>query len=101
MSPGIGRVRLAAPARVVDVVDEVDRAGFTYGTLAGHPEAGEERFAVERRADGTVRLVIEHWSRPARWFTRLAGPLARLAQARATAAYLAAAERAARDSVDR
>ncbi|MFC6706428.1 DUF1990 family protein [Flexivirga alba] len=98
MAPGIGRFRLHAPARVVEVLEDGDRFGFTYGTLQGHPEAGEERFVVERRADGTVQLEIEHWSRPARWFTQLAGPLARLAQSRATAAYLQAAERHARDS---
>jgi uncharacterized protein (UPF0548 family) len=92
MSPGVGPFRLSAPARVVDVVDDRDQVGFTYGTLVGHPEAGEERFVVERRADGTMRLVIEHWSCPARWFTRLGGPIARWAQRRATGAYLRAAE---------
>lgn len=101
MRPGVGRVRLSAPVRVVDIVDDDDRRGFTYGTLMGHPEAGEERFLVERCTDGTARLVIEHWSRPARWFTRLAVPLARLAQARATAAYLNAAERNAQNSASR
>lgn len=92
MRPGIGPLRLLAPVRVVAVVDEADRQGFVYGTLQGHPEAGEERFVVERRADRTVLLVIEYWSRPARWFTRVAGPLGRFAQQRATAAYLSAAE---------
>lgn len=80
MSPAIGPFRLHAPARVVEVFDDGDRVGFTYGTLTGHPEAGEERFVVERRADGTMQLVIEHWSRPARWFTRLAGPIGRWMQ---------------------
>lgn len=33
--------------RVISVVDEPNRRGFTYGTLARHPECGEERFMVE------------------------------------------------------
>ncbi len=41
---GIGPVR--APCRVVYVIDEPDRRGFAYGTLPGHPESGEELFAV-------------------------------------------------------
>src|SRR5262245_54766773 len=41
---GLGPVR--APCRVVYVLDEQNRQGFAYGTLAGHPEAGEELFAV-------------------------------------------------------
>lgn len=101
MSPGIGPLRLRAPARVVDVVDDSHRVGFTYGTLVGHPEAGEERFVVERVTDGTMRLVIEHWSCPARWFTRLGGPIARWAQRRAIGAYLRAAELRAAESTPR
>ena len=41
---GLGPLR--APCRVVYVVDEPDRRGFAYGTLPGHPETGEELFAV-------------------------------------------------------
>ena len=41
---GIGPLR--APCRVVYVIDEADRRGFAYGTLPGHPESGEELFAV-------------------------------------------------------
>lgn len=39
---GIGSLRLQAPCRVVYAVDEPRRRGFAYGTLAGHPESGEE-----------------------------------------------------------
>src|SRR5258706_15091902 len=34
--------------RVVDVEDEADRFGFSYGTLSVHPEEGEESFTVTR-----------------------------------------------------
>jgi uncharacterized protein (UPF0548 family) len=40
----IGWVDVAC--RVVAVVDEPGRAGFTYGTLPVHPERGEERFEI-------------------------------------------------------
>ena len=44
---GFGSLRLQAPCRVVYTVDEPRRRGFAYGTLAGHPESGEEAFVVE------------------------------------------------------
>ena len=75
---------------MVYVVDEPDRAGFAYGTLPGHPESGEELFAVELRTDGSVVATIYAFSRPARWYTRLGGPVARLAQRLMTRRYLAA-----------
>ncbi len=42
----VGFGPLRAPCRVVYVIDEPDRRGFAYGTLPGHPESGEELFAV-------------------------------------------------------
>src|SRR5687767_6354528 len=41
MRLGIGRVSIRIPCRVVYVIDEPDRIGFAYGTLPGHPVAGE------------------------------------------------------------
>lgn len=84
----LGPWSIAAPVRVVDVVDEPNVRGFAYGTLAGHPESGEERFLVHRDADDTVRATIRAFSRPARWFSRLGGPLARHLQDRTTDSYL-------------
>ncbi|OLB81068.1 MAG: hypothetical protein AUI14_04670 [Actinobacteria bacterium 13_2_20CM_2_71_6] len=72
---GVGPVRLWAPCQVVWTVDEEGTAGWGYGTLAGHPECGEEAFLVTCEADGEVWLTIIAFSRPARWFTRAAGPL--------------------------
>jgi uncharacterized protein (UPF0548 family) len=78
-APGVlVRIRLGiftAPCQVVWVVDEPDRAGFAYGTLLGHPECGEESFVVERAADGTLALVVTAFSRPARWYTKVGGPI--------------------------
>lgn len=86
---GIGRFGVLAPCRVVYVLDEEDRRGFAYGTLPGHPESGEELFAVEYdRATAAVYGVVTAFSRPAAWYTRLGGPVARAAQRLAAEAYL-------------
>lgn len=68
-----------APCRVVHAVEESDRIGFTYGTLTGHPEQGEESFNVVLE-DDQVRFVVIAFSRPGRLLTRLGGPLNRVAQ---------------------
>ncbi|GHA88101.1 DUF1990 family protein [Streptomyces termitum] len=72
---GAGPFALGVPCRVVWVPEEEHRAGFAYGTLTGHPECGEESFLVELEPDGTVRFTVTAFSRPAVWYTRLAGPL--------------------------
>jgi uncharacterized protein (UPF0548 family) len=84
-------LHVIATCRIAWVVDELDRFGFGYGTLPIHPESGEEAFVVERDphdAAGTVRLVITAFSRPRHPLVRLAGPMARRQQARATQGYL-------------
>ncbi|WP_019929969.1 DUF1990 family protein [Nocardia sp. BMG111209] len=88
---GIGPLALTAPCRVVYVLDEPDRRGFAYGTLPGHPEVGEELFAVEYDpADDTVHGVVSAFSRAGSWYTRLGGPVARLVQHWMARRYLAA-----------
>jgi uncharacterized protein (UPF0548 family) len=85
---GAGRLRLAAPCRVVYVIDEPRRRGFAYGTLPGHPESGEEAFVVEQDEDGTVTFAITAFSRPASRLASAAGPAGRLAQGLITTRYL-------------
>ena len=56
----IGWWWIDAPVRVVEVIDTPALLGFTYRTLPGHPERGEERFTVSLEDDGTVSIgVIE------------------------------------------
>jgi uncharacterized protein (UPF0548 family) len=84
-------IHVIATCRITWVVDEPDRFGFGYGTLPIHPESGEEAFVVERDphdAAGAVRLAITAFSRPRHPLVRLAGPIARRQQARATQGYL-------------
>ena len=72
---------LPAPCRVVYVVDEPDIRGFAYGTLPGHPESGEERFAV--RYDPKTSAVfaeVTAFSRPGAWWSKAGGPFVVTAQ---------------------
>jgi uncharacterized protein (UPF0548 family) len=81
---------LAAPCRIVGVIDEKTRWGFAYGTLPGHPEQGEEAFVVSISPDETVLFEIVAFSRPGDPLVRLAGPLGRAIQKRGTNGYLRA-----------
>ncbi len=85
------------PCRVLQLVNEhaADGGqvaqGFTYGTLAGHSERGEERFVVEwNQADDTVWFDILAMSRPGHPLVALARPLARRVQRRFAHAAVAA-----------
>lgn len=72
---GFGPLRIDAPCEVIWTAYEPHRAGFAYGTLAGHPECGEESFMVHQDPDGTVWFEVTAFSRPAVWYTRLADPV--------------------------
>jgi uncharacterized protein (UPF0548 family) len=86
---GLGPLRAAC--RVVYVIDEADRRGFAYGTLPGHPESGEEMFAVRfDPATDEVRAEVVAFSRHATWWSRLASPVTSLVQRLITARYLKA-----------
>lgn len=77
--------------RVISVVAEADRRGFTYGTLARHPECGEEQFLVEYdEAAELVTARITAFSKPANRLIWAVGPLARRVQAHMTQRYLEA-----------
>jgi len=86
---GFRAVRLFFAARVTEVFDE-DRAGwwctgFTYRTLVGHPELGEETFASEKElATGRVRVALRSWSRPGTALARVFAPFVRRVQVRAS-----------------
>ncbi len=78
----------AFPVRVVFVVDEPTRRGAAFGTLPGHPLAGEELFVVERREDYSVWLTVRIFSRPAGPLWTAALPALRLVQALFVRRYL-------------
>lgn len=86
----IGPAWIEAPVRIVAVIDQPGLRGFAYGTLLGHPESGEERFTIRLLPDGRVEAEIRAFSRPARWFSRHAGPIGHVLQDRITQRYLRA-----------
>lgn len=89
----VGPLRIGAPCRVVLVVDEPRRKGFAYGTLPGHPERGEELFTVTLDEAERVVLHVTAFSRPARWWARVGGPVSRSIQHRVTDRYATALAR--------
>ncbi|HEY3503533.1 MAG TPA: DUF1990 domain-containing protein [Actinocatenispora sp.] len=88
---GFGPLRLWAPCRIVWFVDEPDRYGFGFGTLAGHPEHGEEAFLAEWTGEDDVYFHVTAFSRPAAWYARLGAAPARWLQDHVTDRYVAAA----------
>ncbi len=77
-------------ARFDRLADGVWKAGFTYGTLAGHPMIGEETFSAEKSlATGRISAALRSWSRPGILSARLTYPVVRRLQLRAGRAALA------------
>jgi uncharacterized protein (UPF0548 family) len=86
-------IAIAAPCRIVKVLNESDRWGFAYGTLPGHPEEGEESFTISAAEDSSVTFGITAFSRPSDRLVRLSGPIGRAIQKKATEGYLRAMRR--------
>ena len=59
---------LPLPARVVLLEQAEQRVMYAVGTLPGHPFSGEESFALERTADGSVWLTVRSFARPSAWW---------------------------------
>jgi hypothetical protein len=86
-------VDLFFASRVVATFDGEEsgiwRTGFTYRTLVGHPELGEETFVVEKTlATGRILVALRSGSRPGTWLARAAAPLLRRLQVAANEAAL-------------
>lgn len=89
--------KLLFAARVIDCFDarhdegpvSLWRSGFTYRTLDGHPELGEETFSVEKnRESGIVHVSLRSWSRPGTRLARAFFPIVRQLQIHASHAAL-------------
>jgi uncharacterized protein (UPF0548 family) len=88
-------------ARVTACFDHADggwwRTGFTYRTLVGHPELGEETFSAEKDLEsGRVQVTLRALSRPGTALARLFAPIVRRLQLHASARALDHLERLAR-----
>jgi len=101
---GLGPLRWQAPCRVLWSAEPVldggvpvpgQRAGFGYGTLRGHPEAGEEGFYAELTSEGLLFFKVAAYSRPANWFIAAGGPANRWTQELITRRYFRSAQRMA------
>lgn len=84
--PSLGTWAIS-PARILSTEDssvgDVHRFGFTYGTLPGHIECGEELFCVEwNTATDEVSYRIAAVSRPMHILCWLAYPYTRMMQAK-------------------
>jgi Domain of unknown function (DUF1990) len=72
------------------------RTGFTYRTLVGHPELGEETFSAEKELiSGSVRVALRAWSRPGTALARAFAPIVRRLQLHASVRALDHLERCA------
>ncbi len=96
LTAGLPRLGYELPCRVVWAATDGDERGFSYGTLPGHPESGEERFVVRLLPDGDVVYEIRVFFRLASTAARLAGPLSLALQRLGTRRYVAAIGKAAR-----
>lgn len=64
------------------------RAVLIYGTLEKHVERGEEAFEITMADNGQVTANIVAFSKPAKWWAKLANPVVRWVQLRITDKYL-------------
>ena len=92
--PPRGIASIVLSCRVVWTLDEPRRKGFSYGSLPGHPEAGEEAFVAELDDDGAVTFKVFGFSRRGTVATAATAPIARAIQRRTLTDYLHAAKAA-------
>lgn len=90
--PPRGMAHIVFSCRVVWTLDEPRRKGFGYGSLTGHPEAGEEAFVAELDDDGAVTFSVFGFSRAGTVAGAAAAPIARAVARRALRDYLHAAK---------
>lgn len=86
-APIIGPVHVLAPCRVVYVEETETCFAYGYGTLEGHPEMGEERFAISREA-GNCYFELAAYANAGHWLTRIGSPVTWKIQAKALDAYI-------------
>lgn len=91
----IGPMAVCAPARVVEVVAEPGRCGFSAGTLPRHPERGEETLILTHRDDDQVEFTVRAVAAPSHLGIRLATPLASGVQRKVAKRLIEAARTAA------
>lgn len=71
--PGVG-IRLLFGVRVLSVYRSATRAGFSYGTLSGHPETGTNEFSLSVEG-GALFASVHTAAAPGLFVTRLLAPV--------------------------
>lgn len=84
----VGPLAVLGTSRIVDVVDEPTRYGFTYATLPHHPADGEESFIIERQPNGPLTVTVTAVWRGAILANYLCPPLTDFLQSHAIELYL-------------
>lgn len=92
----VGPLTFSSPVCVLSVRTEERAVGYTYGTLPGGPEAGEQCFLVTWEADNTVWITIREFVKPGNWWIRFVWPYANAHRKRILGRYLAALHPATR-----
>ena len=82
----LGPLHIIFGCRIVYFIDEVNRYGFAYGTLLGHPEIGEESFVVQRTGSKTT-FQIRAFSKPSSFVIKATSPVGHLLQIKTTKSY--------------
>lgn len=70
-------VKCVFAVKVLQILREPTKVGFSYGTLQGHAEMGRSEFAFTLH-DGVIHATIHTSSSPGTLLTRLAAPLVTL-----------------------
>ena len=60
--------------KINEIIDEIDKKGFSYETLEGHVEKGISTFTVEEQ-DHKIIFKIQTFSKPGNLLTSLLGPI--------------------------
>ena len=60
--------------RINNIINEINRKGFSYVTIDGHVEKGESTFTIEKGDYGLI-FKIKTFSGPGNLLTRLMGPI--------------------------
>lgn len=89
----IGPVLITAPCRVIYTIQEARRVAFAYGTLPGHPLAGEERFEISIDDNERICFDLRLFSRPSTAVARFGGPITTAFQSLVNRRYFVAVRR--------
>jgi hypothetical protein len=72
--PGCVGIKLLFGVRVLSVYYTAQAAGFSYGTLAGHPETGTNEFSFSLE-DGSLFATVRTRAEPGLFLSRLLAPV--------------------------